>query len=94
MTITYKKIKSTKNSLTANVEDGMVAIIVNVGKTYSKEHKGSMKVGGRFITAIIAILVVSATCNADFLAATPAEFDHTQSVSGHNQVDLSCRRSQ
>ena len=46
-----------------------------------------MKVAGSFITATIAILVVSATCNADFIAATRLEFDHTQSVSGHNQVD-------
>ncbi len=46
-----------------------------------------MRVAVRFITAIIAILVVSATCNADFIAATRLEFDPTQSVSGHNQVD-------
>ena len=46
-----------------------------------------MKAWVRFITAIIAILVVSATCNADFIAATRLEFDPTQSVSEHNQVD-------
>ena len=46
-----------------------------------------MRVAARFITAIIAILVVSATCNADFIPATRLEFDPTQSVSGHNQVD-------
>ncbi len=46
-----------------------------------------MKVAGSFITAIIAILVVSATCNADFIPATRLEFDPPQSVSGHNQVD-------
>ena len=40
LTITYKNIKSTKNRLTANVGDGMVAIIGNVEKSILRSTKG------------------------------------------------------